>query len=264
MQLPEIVATGLYDGRLALKKGEVTKNRKTTMFELEIPVEQGGISYMDGQAVQITENLIICAKPNSIRHTKLPFKCYFVHLIVNDDKLFTLLSSVPPYITVSNISPYLDTLKQLCALNESALEQDKIIVQSLLLKFIYQIASEGARQSVGKKSNGDDVIEKVIQYIKQNLTADLSLSGISRLTNFSPIHFHNRFKAATGRTLRDFVEGERIGKAVNLLISTDLTLTEIAFACGFSSQAYFSYAFKKRMKVTPRQYVKDFYGRYSK
>jgi AraC-like DNA-binding protein len=138
------------------------------------------------------------------------------------------------------------------------------MVQSLLLKFIYQITQSGTRQAVGKKSNGNDVIEKVIQYIKQNLTADLSLDSISRLTNFSPIHFHNRFKAATGRTLRDFVKGERIGKAANLLISTELTLTEIAYECGFSSQAYFSYAFKKRIGVTPRQYAKAFYNRYNK
>ena len=77
------------------------------------------------------------------------------------------------------------------------------------------------------------------------------------------ICFHNCFKRSTGKTLRDFVEDVRLEIAVNLLINTDKTLTEIAYECGFSSQSYFSYAFKKKMNVTPREYVKNIYKKYS-
>ena len=64
--------------------------------------------------------------------------------------------------------------------------------------------------------------------------------------------------------LREYVEDRRIRKAVNLLIETDLTLAEIAYECGFSSQSYFSYAFKKKMGLTPREYAKEIYNRYDK
>ena len=81
------------------------------------------------------------------------------------------------------------------------------------------------------------------------------MTYISARFNLSPIHFHNIFKVAVGSTLRDYLEEQRIKKAINLLTSTDYTLTKIAFECGFSSQSYFSYVFKRKMKVTPREYV---------
>ena len=42
--------------------------------------------------------------------------------------------------------------------------------------------------------------------------------------------------------------------AKNLLLTTDKSLVDIASECGFSSQSYFNYAFKKAEKITPNQY----------
>ena len=99
-------------------------------------------------------------------------------------------------------------------------------------------------------------------YNEENLTEDLSLEKLSALAGFSPIYFHNSFKSATGMTVREYVEEQRIKRAVNLLVSTDKSLTDIAYECGFSSQSYFSFAFKRRMKVTPREYAKQIFDRY--
>ena len=49
---------------------------------------------------------------------------------------------------------------------------------------------------------------------------------------------------------------------MNMLIASDKTLTEIAYACGFSSQSYFSFAFKRKMKLTPREYAAKIAGQY--
>lgn len=78
----------------------------------------------------------------------------------------------------------------------------------------------------------------------------------------SPVHFHNTFKRSVGKTLRDYVEEQRIKKAIGLLLTTDASLTQIAFECGFSSQSYFSYVFKRRMNATPREYAKTIHARY--
>ena len=81
------------------------------------------------------------------------------------------------------------------------------------------------------------------------------MTYISARFNLSPIHFHNIFKVAVGSTLRDYIEEQRIKRATNLLLTTNFSLTQIAYECGFSSQSYFSYVFKRKMKVTPREYV---------
>lgn len=90
----------------------------------------------------------------------------------------------------------------------------------------------------------------------------MSLEKTAKEMSLSPVHFHNTFKTSVGKTLRDYVEEQRIKKAINLLQTTNYSLTKIAFECGFSSQSYFSYAFKRRMKKTPREYVREIYNQY--
>ena len=62
----------------------ITSNRKTTMFEIEIPIENGGISYINDERMPISPNMIICAKPGQTRHTKTPYKCYYAGLLWSD------------------------------------------------------------------------------------------------------------------------------------------------------------------------------------
>ncbi len=264
--LPEIVAIGVYNAELAVKNREITRNRKTTMFEIELPTEAGGVSHINDESVPITSNVLICAKPGQTRHTRLPFKCYYIHMMIGDGALYDVLMNAPNYVSIENTEKCLNIFKKLCNYYDTGLERDKIILQSLVLELIYLIDGSAQKNYSGDKikRNNDNAIKKVIKYIDGNLTSDLSLKTLSEIASFSPIHFHNCFKASTGMTLREYVEDRRIRKAVNLLVETDLTLSEIAYECGFSSQSYFSYAFKKKMNLTPREYAKEIYNRYDK
>ena len=106
------------------------------------------------------------------------------------------------------------------------------------------------------------MVENAIKYIDDHLTEDLSLENLSSYVSVSPIYFHNVFKRSVGKTLREYVEEQRIKRAIHSLISTDRSLTQIAFECGFSSQSYFSYVFKRKMHMTPRAYVREIYNQY--
>ena len=262
--LPEIVAAGIYNSQIAEKNKTITKNRETTMFEIEIPIEDGGISYIDLEEKNISPNIVICAKPGQIRHTKLPFKCHYIHIILNAGTLYDILTDVPVFIQTKNPEEYRKIFEGLCKHSDSSLESSKIKVFSLILDLIYLLDRDSKKKLYRDKlkSGTYEIIENVIKYIKENLTSDLSLNAVASYASFSPIHFHNCFRAATGKTLHEYVEEQRIKKAVGLLVSTDLTLTDISYECGFSSQSYFSYAFKRKMKMTPREYVKEIYKRY--
>lgn len=262
--LPEIVTAGIYNSQIAAKNKTITKNRKTTMFEIEIPIEDGGISYIDLEEKHISPDIVICAKPGQIRHTKLPFKCHYIHIILNSGTLYDILTDVPVFIQTTKAEEYREIFEALCKYFNSPLESDRIIIFSLILKLIHLLDRDSKKQFYRDKlkSGNYEIIENSIKYIKENLTSDLSLKAIASYASLSPIHFHNCFKAATGKTLHEYVEEQRIKKAAELLVSTDATLTEISYECGFSSQSYFSYAFKRKMKMTPREYAKEIYMRY--
>ena len=139
------------------------------------------------------------------------------------------------------------------------------MLHSLILEIIYRLIKDSKNISSDNKSISTErqIIHDAVKYIKENLTADLSLATVALHYGFSPIYFHNLFKSATGKTLRDYVESERIKKAATMIVSSDFTLTKIAYECGFSSQSYFSYAFKRKMKLTPREYAKSVFERYN-
>ena len=264
--LPEIVAVGIYNTRHSVRGREVTKTRKTSMFELELSTEAGGISYINEESSPITERLFICAKPGESRHTRLPYRCYYVHFMLSGGALYDMLNECPHYFEPSEYREYEAIFEGLCQHGNTGLLRDRLMMQSHLLRLLYLVSDEERRIALPSvpKSNNERAIRTAIDYIRTNLNADLRLSTLAERVSFSPIHFHNCFRSATGRTLRDYVEEQRIKKAINLLAGTDLTLSDIAYECGFSSQAYFSYAFKKRMHATPREYARGLLERYDK
>lgn len=256
--LPEIVSVGIYNAQLVFKNRAVSPNRKTTMFEIELPIGEGGVSYIDDTAHPISERTVICAKPGQMRHTRLPFKCFYVHIIINQGQVYDILTALPDFIELSDTGHLREIFREMSQLAVTGLPEDQLLLQSLLLKLIYALRRQVPELTANHaaKTNNQAVIHKTLSYINHNLTAPLTLERLSREAKFSPVYFHKLFRASTGKTLHDYIEEQRIKKSIALLLSTDMTLTEIAYACGFSSQSYFSYAFKRRMGTAPRAYVK--------
>lgn len=262
MELPKIVALGVYDSDIIKPNVIKSKKRKVTMFEIELPIEDGGISYIDSLTKTINTNMLICTKPGQIRHTKFPFKCFYIHMLVQPGILYDILMKTPDFFETDRIDKYKQIFSKMISHYNNFSEVDDIIIYSMLLEIIYTINNEVINQYKRKGSNYISVVEKTINYIDGHLTEDLSLKQLSELNSISSIHFHNIFKNATGKTLRKYVEEQRIKKAINLLFTTNCTLTDIAYECGFASQSYFSYAFKRKMNCSPREYVRKMYAKY--
>jgi len=255
--LPRIVAVGIFNAQVTPKR-TVTQNRKTAMFEIELPILEGGVSYVDSAHRKISCNMMICGKPGQIRHTKLPFRCYYIHMIVTKGQLYDVLLDLPNFLDISDTEYVKALFVRMCALYDSGLTENEIMLQSLILELIYYLkmhASMQAASTYGKKHH-HEIIEDTLQYIHENLSSPLDLDQLARRVSFSKIYFHNLFKASTGRTLHAYIEGQRIKKAVNLMTATEMTLSQIAYECGFSSQSYFCYVFKRNMGQTPRSYAK--------
>jgi AraC-like DNA-binding protein len=262
--LPQIVTIGIFNSQITRKNQTVSKKRKTTMFELELPIIDGGTAFVDDEVNPITENTVICIKPGQSRHTRFPLKCYYAHVVVTKGSIFDTLSSLPNFIPVVNKEEIKNIFSSLYEHYISGTESDDILIQSLVLKLVYLLNKNAQRNAKTiKNSNRLQVIEDTIKYVNEHLCEDLSLEKLASKAGFNAIYFHKLFKAATRKRLHAFVEEQRVKKSINLLISTDMTLTQIAYECGFSSQSYFSYAFKRRMKQTPRQYAKTISVKYN-
>ena len=107
-------------------------------------------------------------------------------------------------------------------------------------------------------------INRVFDFIEENLESDLSLSKVAENALYSPFHFHRVFKYITGETLNDYVSRQRIEKSALDLLHKSITVSELAHKFGFSDNSSFSRAFKKYFGVSPTEFKKQNSNKHSK
>jgi len=97
-------------------------------------------------------------------------------------------------------------------------------------------------------------IVAAVEYIELNLAEPLNLDLIANHCYFSPFHFHRIFSGVMNETLNSYIGRKRLEKAVNLLVfKREISITDIALNCGFSSSANFAKAVKKYFGYTPTE-----------
>lgn len=103
-----------------------------------------------------------------------------------------------------------------------------------------------------------DQIDKIYQYVFQNIQEGINLKEASKLVFMEPSSFCRYFKKKTNQTFMEYVKSVRIGIAAKLLAETDKPITHICYECGYNNLANFNYYFKVIMNKTPSEYRKDF------
>jgi len=103
-------------------------------------------------------------------------------------------------------------------------------------------------------SPDQSLTNKLIAVLQERFPEPLDLNTLASLFHLSPFHLHRVFKRVSGRTVGEYLQKIRIDAASHLLSKTDMQITEIAYAVGFSSPSYFSTVFQKKTGSTPTRY----------
>lgn len=92
-------------------------------------------------------------------------------------------------------------------------------------------------------------------FVRRNLTGDLSVEALAEAVHFSPFHFHRVFTAVTGETVGTFVRRLRLERAIQLMRGAPgRSLSEVAGAVGFGSLSAFSRAFRRAYGLPPSRW----------
>lgn len=257
--MPQIVNTGVYDAALVHKNIPSTKPRRVSVYEIELVLENGGYSYIGDEKYQIKKGCIICAKPGQIRHTDLPHKCYYIHVIIEDTELAAMLNNIPDFYAPSDTSELETAFRALLAANVLPNLDQGIHTTAKFLEILSLLLHDNRITTVptAHRHGHTRVIQQAVAYIDANYTYDLTLADIAAHVHLSRVYFHNLFLASTGQTPHDYLLSKRISAVKFLLTTTDKPFSEIALDCGFSSQAYMAYVFKRKTACTPMQYKKQ-------
>lgn len=101
------------------------------------------------------------------------------------------------------------------------------------------------------------VIQKVANHINLNLSQDLSLKTLAKQYSVSASYLSTLFKKEIGLNITDYVNQQRIRRAIILLNTTNMQIQDIAGECGIYDTSYFRKLFKKYIGKTPTEYLKQ-------
>lgn len=94
-------------------------------------------------------------------------------------------------------------------------------------------------------------LRRVKEYVDANLDQPIGVRTLADVARFSVFHFARAFKQSEGMTPHAFVLGQRVKRAVELLTTTELSLTAVARASGFSDQGHLARQFRRRLGISP-------------
>ena len=97
-------------------------------------------------------------------------------------------------------------------------------------------------------------IQKAVFYMNQHFKEDITLDKMAADLSFSANYLGRLFNQQMKCGFNEYLNKLRIKYACDLLAHTTTSVKEIAFASGYNSVAYFMYAFKKNMAMTPGDY----------
>lgn len=110
---------------------------------------------------------------------------------------------------------------------------------------------------ITKMDTGNELIQKVIEYIIENYHNDITMAATAEIFNMSESSLSKKFKAFTGLRFREHLINVRTHAAADLLVNTSLSITEIADKCGFADSNTMGGTFKKIMGEAPGSYRKS-------
>ena len=242
-------------------------------LELGICLSGTGEAHIENRIYKFQEGDIQCVNANvphmSIADTGAP--CNWIWLFVDIQKL--LLNNrgkiTDELLKISDMgfngvfSPYEhpELARLINALTELSRDDGYSMLYNTLL--IGQILIESARiGDIDKNSKKLPVSAKIkpaLLYIRENY-ADSQLMTAEKIAascNLSTSHFRSLFKTDIGMTLPQYINLTRLSAAVDLLQSTDKTISNIATDVGYNEVPYFTKAFKDEFGISPKEMRKS-------
>ena len=96
-------------------------------------------------------------------------------------------------------------------------------------------------------------IQEAIDFIELNLFEPLNADIVGKAINYAPSSFSNFFSAITGYSVGEYIRFRRLSYAAEQFYKENVTVTDMAFKCGFETVESFSKAFKRFFGYTPSQ-----------
>lgn len=209
---------------------------------------------ISGQKQLLKKGMLSIAFPNMVHETYTPLHSLAVMIIFNYDFLPDFSAE---FLTQRPQIPFLTDLQNfnqisflISGLSENAQKNTDIrIAKGYLYLLTAMILSQITLVRQSTISTG--ICQDISNYLNQHFTEELSLSQLAAALGYSKYHISHIFKDNFGCSYNDYLKRLRSEHAMGLLTHSELSVTEVCFASGFSSLRSFYRAFHEVYKTAP-------------
>ena len=126
-----------------------------------------------------------------------------------------------------------------------------------ILSFIHDRGIDDTDKSVIHDSPLSEPIMEAICYMEKNYKRPIKIEEVASVSGYSVSYFSRMFASQLGSSFSEYLCTIRLKHVQNLLLTTDMSVTEISFECGFSYPGNMTACFKKEFAMTPLQFRKN-------
>ncbi len=148
---------------------------------------------------------------------------------------------------------HLENFEKIASIYAKGKKGYKLKCQSLLIELLYAIMLEQNRNTLETQ----DSIYQGIWYIENNYQKEINVDKIAAMCGICPSYFRKKFHEATGMSPIEYKNFLKTKKSIELLLSGEFNLNEIADIVGFNDVFYYSKVFKKFWGISPKKYAEN-------
>ena len=226
----------------------------------ELAFTKEGVStiYVDGVKHLVPKNHLIFIRPNQIHEysdeTASTLRC----AVFSNDFIPIFYSEM---ISMELKSPVVDFSDNPSLLNEldATSPQERIKICGLLNLICNTVLQRGEPVPLCTSLQRSNAFHQIIEYISSNFKEDITLFDLSKRLGYHEKYLSSALHSLTGMNFRKFLSSYRIDYAKSLLrndVSDQLSMSDVAMQCGFSSISTFNRMFLSLCGTTPSEYKK--------
>lgn len=134
---------------------------------------------------------------------------------------------------------------------------NSLVVLGALLMLMGKIYALHHYKENSRSSSTVKLFKPLLELIEKQYMKPITLTEMAQACNLSVTHFSSLFHDFFKQTPIDYLNAYRIEMACLFLTNSDISVTEIAYRCGFNDSAYFVKVFKRYKNTTPKKYRTD-------
>lgn len=236
-------------------------------FLLTLITQGSGIQILNGKAIPFAPGDLFLLSPADFHKNTIPhgqsFRYYGVKFTYEmlDARLSELcaLDRLPLYLHLHGqaAKTAVDIFRQLveeCTNGKDRLGNrayQQALLEQLIILALRQMQQEHQVQT-------EAFINRALGYLYSHFSESITVADAAAYVGYTPNYFNTCFRRQMGIPFGEYLRQMRLNYAENLLRSSQMPVTEVAYESGFGSVSYFSRCFREKYAISPQEYRKHY------